>query len=506
MTSSTDTPTMRNVLGRSPGRRRPLPGACALLSLALLLAAGPARPADAVQAWLADHAVPIRTLDPADQDFSDLEPVRAAIGTARIVQLGEPSHGAGSSFAAKARLVMFVHQHMGFDVLVWESGFYDLERTQAALRGGGDAVAAAQLGVLKIWSASTEVRPLLDHVRASQASRRPLEMAGMDMQFTAAGAFDDLAADLRDHVGVLADPAHRAQALRATEATLAAFIRVSAYVEARAAHARELGAAGVAGADRGTAMARWETDVGAALRPTQADLDRLQQAAAHLGDLLHARADALAQAHDARRRGFIARTLANLAGYGANIHAQHGTDRPTGADATAAALARENRRDALMAANLRWLVEHGYPGRKYIVWAHNAHVMNAWYGADWRRVSVDPQADAMKPVGVFLADWFGPEVYTIGFTTYEGQDGWVGAAPADLPAASADSLEARLHRLGTPQLFLDLRALRQSPDHPLRQAQTLRLPKYDEVTLPDITRVYDAIIHIDRMAPATLIE
>jgi hypothetical protein len=54
--------------------------------------------------------VAIRTVDPADQDFSDLEPLRAAIGTARIVQLGEPSHGAGSSFAAKTRLVMFLHQ------------------------------------------------------------------------------------------------------------------------------------------------------------------------------------------------------------------------------------------------------------------------------------------------------------------------------------------------------------------------------------------------------------
>jgi erythromycin esterase-like protein len=51
----------------------------------------------------------VRTIDAADQDFSDLEPLIDAIGSARVVQLGEPSHGAGSSFAAKVRLVMFLH-------------------------------------------------------------------------------------------------------------------------------------------------------------------------------------------------------------------------------------------------------------------------------------------------------------------------------------------------------------------------------------------------------------
>lgn len=253
-------------------------------------------------------------------------------------------------------------------------------------------------------------------------------------------------------------------------------------------------------------MAGWETDVGAALRPTQTDLDGLLQTTSQLVDLLQTQANAWAQVHDARRCGFIARTVANLAGYGANIHAQHGADRPTGDDAAGAALAREIRRDALMAVNLRWLVEHGYPGRKYIVWAHNAHIMNAYYGADWRSVDHVPAPDRMKPVGAFVKQWYGPQVYTIGFTAYDGEDGWVGAPPSALPAASADSLEARLHRLGHEQLFLDLRAMRDRPDHPLRQAQTLRLPKYDEVTLADLHLVYDAIIYIDRMTPATLIE
>src|SRR5256885_2056528 len=57
----------------------------------------------------------------------------AAIGNAGVVMLGEPSNGAGAAFTAKARLIQLVDEQLGFDVLVWESGLIDLERTEASL-------------------------------------------------------------------------------------------------------------------------------------------------------------------------------------------------------------------------------------------------------------------------------------------------------------------------------------------------------------------------------------
>ena len=67
--------------------------------------------------WLRKNAIPIRTIDPADDDFTDLMPLKQRIGDARIVQLGEQTHGDGATFHAKSRLIRFLHQHMGFDVL-----------------------------------------------------------------------------------------------------------------------------------------------------------------------------------------------------------------------------------------------------------------------------------------------------------------------------------------------------------------------------------------------------
>jgi erythromycin esterase len=453
-------------------------GASATLVLPELRSSAWAQPSDALQDWLRVNAVAVRTVDAVDEDFSDLEPLRKLIAGARVVQLGEPSHGAGTSFAAKARLIKFLHRHMGFDVLVWESGFYDLKRVEAGLRAGDDAVASAQRGILKIWSASEQCLPLFEYAKMSHASERPLVMAGFDMQFTS-DAFADFAADLRSFVDALHKPGLRRTAIHAANDALKSFDGFNAYVEALASRAANKPSP-----------------------PRRDALDLLQRAVSRLTDLFHNHTADLAQIADGRRRGFMARAVVNLAAYGTNLYEQYGADVAERSDAE---LVRENRRDAINAQNLRWLIQEGYPDRKIIVWAHNVHVMNAYYGSDWRSISLDPITSAMKPSGVFLAGWLGKDVYTIGCTAYEGEDGWVGSAPVPIPAARDGGVETRLHRLGMSYAFLDLRGARGVADHPLRRPQTLRIPKYDEIEIADATRPYDAIFYVARMEPARLI-
>jgi hypothetical protein len=59
-------------------------------------------PPDGRAAWLRDHVVPLRTIDPEDEEFGDLEPLVGRIGTARVVALGEQSHGDGASSPSTA--------------------------------------------------------------------------------------------------------------------------------------------------------------------------------------------------------------------------------------------------------------------------------------------------------------------------------------------------------------------------------------------------------------------
>jgi erythromycin esterase-like protein len=231
--------------------------------------------------------------------------------------LGEPSHGSGSAFAAKVRLIELLHDRLGFDVLVWESGLIDVERTEAGLRGDLDPVEAAQRGILKIWSASAECKPLFAYAKASHSGGRPLTMAGFDMQLTAPGTLDYLAAELRAFVCTLGPLPNQAEAL--AEKVLKHFGRLNRYVDALAAKAAELGRAGVTGAAQGAAIRAWEQSEGDGLRPVAEDFDRLEQSTATLERLLRQAGSNAPRTPAAVREGFMIRAIASLAGYGANL-------------------------------------------------------------------------------------------------------------------------------------------------------------------------------------------
>ncbi|MBM0106914.1 erythromycin esterase family protein [Steroidobacter sp. S1-65] len=499
--------------GHQRGRAR---WASGLLAALLACSTGHAEQADELQRWIEKNAAPLRSIAATDEDFRDLEPLLTAIGPAEVVQLGEPGHGAGNSFAAKVRLIKFLHQRMGFDVLVWESGMHGMRLADAAMRGESDAVSAAQRGIFTIWSNAEEVRPLLEYVKSTQATSRPLQMAGFDLQFTARNALDAFSEDLRAFVSAIHEPTIRSQLQADVDRALATYHRLCCELrEARRQHREHLVRLGTSEQVLAERLTAWDKREALALRPTQQDLDAFSSSSDAVLNAIQAHRALFEQAHGAKGTSFMEQALINL-----RVDAQGKLDIDHGVRGETSARFRNavayfNRRDERNAHNLRWLIEQGYPGRKLIVWAHNVHVTRAHFAPGFAAVHVHPRAGDMKPTGAYLSDWFGPKIYTIALTTYRGKDRWVtGDRVIEIPPSEAGSLEARLHALGKPYWFLDLRAAAIGSSHVAGQPLKMRMmtpvpgsntaaPPHGSYLVEDIRRAFDGVFFIDETTPAT---
>jgi erythromycin esterase len=117
---------------------------------------------------------------------ADLLAFQKAVGDQRVVVLAEQDHGDGTTLAAKSRLVKFLHQHMGFDVLLLEADHYALER----LSRDGDpaALQKRRASVLPFWSATAETDSLWQYLTATQGSKKALAVNGFDNQLNSSFA------------------------------------------------------------------------------------------------------------------------------------------------------------------------------------------------------------------------------------------------------------------------------------------------------------------------------
>lgn len=70
------------------------------------------------------NTIPIQSISPDSLDFSDFEGIGNAIGNSRIVMLGEQDHGDAPTFLAKTRLIQYLHEKKGFNVIAFESDFF----------------------------------------------------------------------------------------------------------------------------------------------------------------------------------------------------------------------------------------------------------------------------------------------------------------------------------------------------------------------------------------------
>ncbi|MDF3035710.1 MAG: hypothetical protein K0S28_984 [Paucimonas sp.] len=166
-----------------------------MLCLSFCAQAGATPASDSWNQWLSRNTAPVSD-DSARTDFADLASFGEAIKGTKIVLLDEQSHGEENVFALKARLVRYLHQVHGFEVLVFESGLYDMDRIWRTADASNSIMFQAPGNLFFLYAGSPAIRELLGYVQSHKSGPTPLILTGMDSQHSGRYSNEFLLADL----------------------------------------------------------------------------------------------------------------------------------------------------------------------------------------------------------------------------------------------------------------------------------------------------------------------
>jgi len=332
---------------------------------------------------------------------ADLDPLMARVRDARVVLLGEASHGTHEYYTWRAAITRRLVEELGFSFVAVEGDWPDCYRVNRFLKGYDGAAGSAReaLETFRRWPtwmwANAEVLDLItwmrDHNRR-QPDGKKVGFYGLDV-YSLWDSLHEVMGYLRKH-----DP----DALPAARRALRCF---EPFGEDAQDYARATALAGHSCEDSVVALLRQLREKGGAYDG------------------------------DGRDGRFVAEQNALVvknaeAYYRAMVRSDSGS---------------WNVRDRHMAETLDRLLAHHGPGAKAIVWEHNTHVGDARF--------TDMADDGMVNIGQLARDRYGRgEVVLVGFGSYRGSviAGREWGAPWEemrVPPGRDGSWEEVLHRV-----------------------------------------------------------
>jgi erythromycin esterase len=130
--------------------------------------------------WLNDknNRIDIRSL--TSENVEDLKCLKQYLAGRSLVQLGESSHGTKEYNLIKTRLIKFLHEKMGFDVIAFESGFFECFYTSENINEYSSEQ-AINYSIFDEWW-TEEVLELFEYIKQTQSTEHPLILSGFDCQ------------------------------------------------------------------------------------------------------------------------------------------------------------------------------------------------------------------------------------------------------------------------------------------------------------------------------------
>ena len=345
-------------------------------------------------------------VSPEDHRFADLQAFGDAVGDAQVVVLGEQTHGEGDIFSLKVRLVEYLHEKKGFDVLLLESGLFDGETIERQSIAGASVLQQAPDNLFFAYSKTKEARAMFAYIDAERKSGVPLELATFDSQES--GKLSQT---------MLVD-------------SLGAYLTASGSVLPQSDEWKLFH-------ERTEAILKFDRS-----EPPAAVQDAYFRFVGQIGQCLNVvdKPESQAQAPYWRR------VVASVQSQARRFWTTNGN-----------IVADIDLREAAGADNIVWQIQQAHPGHKFIVWTHDVHGQKSPLFGNIK--------GSMQRVREMLPQ---THFYHVYFTSYSGQFvNYETGALVDVGKPGAQSLEAQLHRAGVKLGFVDLRsaspALRATP-------------------------------------------
>jgi erythromycin esterase len=392
-------------------------------------------------AWIRENYIPVRSL--TSGKFTDLQFLKPLLEGRILVQLGESGHGVSEFDSAKVRLIKFLHQEMGFDVIAFESSifscFYTDER--AAELAPAEAMRQAIFGV---WHAE-EVLELFQYIKETRGTSNPLTLAGFDIQYSGR-AEDNRAVFMRDVITVL-DSTY-AQTVYDLETEVRSSFNNLTYEQEK--------------------------------EYLTLNRDRLVESYEEIVSFFDGNMDTLKDIFTDRP---LYPVIARQAAW-SMIRFIYEMTAETNSELMIV-------RDEGMAENVSVLVNTMYPGRKIIMWAHNYHIRHNEAAVTY----------GYQSMGFWVKEEFRPVLYTVGLYMYRGQAALNNREIYDIASPAPNSLEAICYRARCKYLFVDMLHEEQNPGNAwmFQPIKCKSWGKYDHSMI--LREQYDAILFIDTVKP-----
>ena len=336
-----------------------------------------------IEDYVRNNVSPVLTIEPDSTNYSDLDAIGKAIGNARIVMLGEQDHGDAPTFLAKTRIIKYLHEKKGFDVLAFESDFFGLNYGWDHLDKNKEAIDSFISGnIFGVWTECNACTQLLyQYIPQSYNTNNPLILSGFDDQLFLEFTSKNLSFKLDSILRSLKLPI--------------------------------------------TLLPDYSTGIFPLI-------DFLPHQMGVITDSIYNKRDIyLTMAKKQLSEKVPANNLwlmiiDNLVQLNLEFKYRKSDYWKS-----------LNIRDQQMALNLKWLCEQKYPGKKIIVWAHNYHISkyNSHYTEDFMNI-------AKTMGGDFTSDSeLNKETYIIGFTSYSGTAGRLSQKKYDLSKPKKNSFE-----------------------------------------------------------------